>query len=357
MNFSLPLVSIVVVNHNYGRFLSEVIESILSQTYPYIECILVDNASTDNSEQVIQEIRSAHPEIIFIQRCSNDGQSAASIDGFRSSSGQYVVFVDADDWLLPEFVRTHVFVHLSARIHVGLTSSDMFQAYGDRIILGTGQAMNNYFRSGQGPTPRIARSVAGALKSIQHFDGIDDAVLDQLYFVSPGPVQWVWSSTSGNFYRRDALRLIMGARKLPALRAATDVFCCAGVNGLCGALLIDLPLSIYRIHGTNFCTKQPQLYGQQVLRAANDLTLDALETLIDHLVDQRQMILTGMQDESYYLDLLASITQSRDRRRSVSGGSLEQHTEKPLPAPSKLARLAERASALLLKQPRIRAGT
>jgi glycosyltransferase involved in cell wall biosynthesis len=107
-------------------------ESILSQTYPYIECILVDNASTDNSEQVIQEIRSAHPEIIFIQRCSNDGQSAASIDGFRSSSGQYVVFVDADDWLLPEFVRTHVFVHLSARIHVGLTSSDMFQAYGDR---------------------------------------------------------------------------------------------------------------------------------------------------------------------------------------------------------------------------------
>jgi hypothetical protein len=149
----------------------------------------------------------------------------------------------------------------------------------------------------------------------------------------------------------------MGARKLPALRAATDVFCCAGVNGLCGALLIDLPLSIYRIHGTNFCTKQPQLYGQQVLRAANDLTLDALETLIDHLVDQRQMILTGMQDERYYLDLLASITQSRDRRRSVSGGSLEQHTEKPLPAPSKLARLAERASALLLKRHRIRAGT
>ena len=53
---ALPLVSVVIVNYNYGRFLEDAVESVRGQTYPNVECIIVDNASTDESGSVIDRL-------------------------------------------------------------------------------------------------------------------------------------------------------------------------------------------------------------------------------------------------------------------------------------------------------------
>ena len=45
----LPLVSVIIINYNYGRFLRQAVDSVIGQTYPHVECIIVDNASTDES--------------------------------------------------------------------------------------------------------------------------------------------------------------------------------------------------------------------------------------------------------------------------------------------------------------------
>ena len=123
--FSLPLVSVIIVNYNYGRFLKQAADSVFEQTYPNIECIIVDNASTDESTDVLLAISKQYPGTTILRRSDNGGQSLATIEGFEESSGEYVVFLDADDVLLPSCVETHIFVHLSLRIPVGFTSADM----------------------------------------------------------------------------------------------------------------------------------------------------------------------------------------------------------------------------------------
>ncbi len=122
---SLPLVSVIIVNYNYGRFLKQAADSIFEQNYPNIECIIVDNASTDCSAAVLLDISRQYPGAKIVRRKDPGGQSLASKEGFEASSGEYVVFLDADDYLLASFVETHVFVHLSLRVPVGFSSSDM----------------------------------------------------------------------------------------------------------------------------------------------------------------------------------------------------------------------------------------
>ena len=101
-DFRLPLVSVVIVNYNYGRFLNQAVDSVFGQAYPNMECVVVDNASTDESPEVLGRDCGALPADAHYPRASNDGQSAASLDGFAAASGAYVDFMDADDLLLPQ---------------------------------------------------------------------------------------------------------------------------------------------------------------------------------------------------------------------------------------------------------------
>lgn len=95
---SQPLVSVVIPNYNYGRFLSETIDSVLTQTYPNMEIIVVDDGSTDDS----LEILAAYKEkgITVIQQ-TNRGVGAARNIGAAKSKGEFIAFLDADDIWLP----------------------------------------------------------------------------------------------------------------------------------------------------------------------------------------------------------------------------------------------------------------
>lgn len=97
-DLSRPLVSIVVVNHNYGRYLGEAIESALAQTYEPLEVLVVDDGSTDDSVAVAE----GYP-VELIQQ-DNAGVSCARNRGARAADGELLVFLDADDVLEPEYV-------------------------------------------------------------------------------------------------------------------------------------------------------------------------------------------------------------------------------------------------------------
>jgi glycosyltransferase involved in cell wall biosynthesis len=99
---ALPLVSVVIPCYNSARFLGEAIESVLSQTYPKIEIVLVDDGSTDATPQIA---RSYPVQYIYQQ---NRGISAARNTGVAHTKGKYVLFLDHDDRLLPMGVETGV---------------------------------------------------------------------------------------------------------------------------------------------------------------------------------------------------------------------------------------------------------
>ena len=95
-----PLISIVVVCYNQAQYLGEAIESALAQTYQFVEILVVDDGSTDETAQVA----AAFPRVHYIHQ-SNRGLPAARNAGLRRSAGEYIVFLDADDRLLPGAVQ------------------------------------------------------------------------------------------------------------------------------------------------------------------------------------------------------------------------------------------------------------
>jgi glycosyltransferase involved in cell wall biosynthesis len=98
------LVSIIINNYNYGRFVADAIDSALAQTYSNCELIVVDDGSQDNSREVISGFGSRIKTVFK----SNGGQSSAFNAGFAESSGDVICFLDSDDVFLPNKVQQSV---------------------------------------------------------------------------------------------------------------------------------------------------------------------------------------------------------------------------------------------------------
>lgn len=286
LGFRLPLVSVIIVNYNYGHFLDQAVDSVFQQTYPNVECIIVDNASTDETPTVLTAIAERYPQAIVIRRTTNDGQTPASLEGLAAGSGTYVIFMDADDVLLPHAIETHIFVHLSMRVHVGFTSGDMLQVLCDQIVVGTGEELNRYIRSGRGRRRDILRSYQHHLDPPWPPKSVAKSLAEKIHFVPPLSNKWVWSPTSGICYRRDALRLFSDNPELAHLRTGTDMYFACVISALCGSVIIDEPIFIYRIHGSNVFSRQPQLNHTIGFEAggAGDNNHKAYLLAIDHLV-------------------------------------------------------------------------
>jgi glycosyltransferase involved in cell wall biosynthesis len=105
-----PLVSVVIPSHNYAHFLADAIQSVLAQDYEAIEIMVVDDGSTDDTPSVLKRFDGQ----VQVVRLDGQGVARARNAGLAASSGEYTVFLDADDLLLPEAVRvltTHLTRH------------------------------------------------------------------------------------------------------------------------------------------------------------------------------------------------------------------------------------------------------
>jgi glycosyltransferase involved in cell wall biosynthesis len=284
----LPLVSVIIINYNYGRFLGDAVRSVYAQTYANIECIAVDNASTDESPAILNALENEYHELRVIRRQSNDGQTPASLDGLAVSKGQYIIFLDADDLLLPACIETHIFAHLSSRIPIGLTSGDMLQIVNDdEIVLSTGEELSRYvrrrFRLFQ---PNFIRPYQHQFEPAWPSPEWAKTIASKMHYVRPLQTKWVWSPTSGNCFRRDALLLFADCPALAHLRTGTDLYFALGISGLTGSILIDDPVFAYRIHGGNIFSRRPQLNHtlNYSPRGHGDNNERAQLVLIDHLI-------------------------------------------------------------------------
>jgi hypothetical protein len=100
MNPALGKISVIIPCYNSARFLPVALESVLWQTYGNWECILVDDGSTDRSEEIIRSFSDRDPRFRYIAQ-KNSGPSAARNRGINAATGDYIQFLDADD-LLPK---------------------------------------------------------------------------------------------------------------------------------------------------------------------------------------------------------------------------------------------------------------
>ncbi len=94
-NRDAELVSVIIPNYNYARYLPETIGSVLNQTYSNIEIIVVDDGSTDNSLEVLYQLSDKNKLVVI--ESINRGSCTARNLGMSRATGQFIAFLDADD--------------------------------------------------------------------------------------------------------------------------------------------------------------------------------------------------------------------------------------------------------------------
>jgi glycosyltransferase involved in cell wall biosynthesis len=157
-----PLVSVVIPNHNYGHYLASAIDSVLAQTYPRVEIIVVDDGSTDGSEDVL---RAYGARIRWIRQ-QRGGVSSARNRGIEEGAGELIALLDADDLWHPEKLDKQVV--LLADPAVGMVYTGLAYIDGDGRVVGTsaprwrGRILKDFMMSlgmtVSGSSPLIRRS-------------------------------------------------------------------------------------------------------------------------------------------------------------------------------------------------------
>jgi hypothetical protein len=119
-----PLVSVVIPAYNQAEFLAGTLQSVLNQTYHNFEIIVVNDASTDNTDEVMAKFTD--PRIKYIVHEKNQRLSAARNTGINASNGEIIFLLDADDWFHPEKLQAHV-EFLEKHPEVGVSYNARFE--------------------------------------------------------------------------------------------------------------------------------------------------------------------------------------------------------------------------------------
>jgi glycosyltransferase involved in cell wall biosynthesis len=284
-------VSIVVPCWNYGRFVGATIDSILAQDYPNFECFVVDNGSTDGSSEVIRKHAGSDPRIEIVALAENIGQLGALIYVFERLAGQFVVVVDADDALMPNFLSAHIQVHLAGPVPVGFTSSAVVEISEEgRVQLLHGQAQSGegrYLHVGLRPADCAVRLNA---VSDDEYDTLSDVTTTFNRRMSGRP----WSPGTANVIRRFALQEILPTQTAgsPNFRSP-DQHYLNFVHAIWGSAVINAPLSAYRLHGTNTSSRRSRIPGARHWNMGKYSRGRVMRLeIVDELLAQPEKILT-----------------------------------------------------------------
>ena len=241
-----PLVSVLLINHNYGAFIASAIESVLRQTYQRFELIICDDGSTDASLQVIHRYVATDNRIQLIAK-PNGGQASALNASFTRSSGQIVCLLDADDTFAEDKLASIVEAFFDENTGLVLHAMTVIDRLGKRVM----------------KLPAFSRLEAGWLaRKIQQRGG-----------------RWQFLPASALSFRRELGWL---AFPIPeqAFRMDADAFVYLLLPLFTRVTAIDRQLACYRVHGAS--------YGDNIVRAGH---LD--QASIHKDIDRRRRVVGG----------------------------------------------------------------
>jgi hypothetical protein len=233
------LVSVLIANYNYARFLPDAIDSVLSQTYPHIETVVVDDGSTDNSRDVIA---SYGDRVISVFK-ENGGQTSALNVAFEQSSGDLICFMDADDAFEPNKVER--VVAAAERIPQAYLIHHQMQ-----IVDGSGKAMHRPFPASV-PDGDI-RALVARTGGWFPYPVLSGLTFTRAYAESLFPVP-------------DEQRFVERGRShlLPII---VDTYLAGPAALLAPVAGIQAPLTRYRVHGGNLTFETQATSERQLLR-------------------------------------------------------------------------------------------
>jgi glycosyltransferase involved in cell wall biosynthesis len=214
-----PLVSIIINNFNYGRFLKVAIDSAINQTYKNVEIIVVDDGSTDDSREIIEGYGD---KVIHLYK-NNGGQASAFNEGYKFCKGEIIIFLDSDDVLLPMCIERAVPI---------FSENDVVKVHWPLLKINTDGEENGE----QLPDSSLAE---GNLK---------ESVIANGPTGCGGPPHS--PPTSGNAWSRFFIDQIFPMPEAE-FRQTADYYLMVLVPVYGNIQKVDEPLGLYRVHGNN----------------------------------------------------------------------------------------------------------
>lgn len=211
------LVSIIIDNYNYARYLRAAINSALDQTYTHTEVIVVDDGSTDESPEIIQSYGN---KIISVLK-ENGGQSSAFNAGFAASKGEVICFLDSDDTFLPEKV--------SEIVNILENDQDISWCFHTLKLL---DVEGNIFLKTTDETHSYKWDCSAQIKKLK--------------------LPFIPTATSGLCFKRSLLEIILPMPE--AIKITSDNYLKFTVLALSKGFFLNKHLSIQKIHGANAYT-------------------------------------------------------------------------------------------------------
>lgn len=156
---SLPLVTVMIPVYNTQAFLEKCLGSVYTQSYPHLQVVIVNDASPDNSKSLVDELIArydASERTLFIDCEQNRGLAAARMEGLKHAKGEYLLWLDSDDyWDNPTVVAEWVAVAMDTGAKLVL--SDYYADYSKKIVkyrvprIGTGRELAHAILRGSSP--------------------------------------------------------------------------------------------------------------------------------------------------------------------------------------------------------------
>lgn len=137
-------VSVIVPIYKVEKYLKRCLDTIVKQSYPYLEIILVDDGSPDKCGSIAEEYAKADNRIIVIHK-KNGGLSDARNTGMLHVTGEYILFVDSDDWLENNMIEQ--MLNTSIKLKADIVQSAFYYAYDDHLLFD-----QRYFKKGNPPS-------------------------------------------------------------------------------------------------------------------------------------------------------------------------------------------------------------
>jgi glycosyltransferase involved in cell wall biosynthesis len=244
-----PTVGVVIANHNNSDFVGKAIDSVARQTVRNIRAVVVDDASTDRSDEAIRTCLSQLDDgrFRYIKLESNVGQGGAIRRGLAELDTPFVCFLDSDDLWYADFIARHVAAHMNADIPVALTYCDSHIIDADdRMLAGTAWWFDAI------PTETSPRKIDAAL-----IPTIDPQT-GELAWPTNGEItfhpHWTpdgaTNSTASMMFRRSFVDLVLVPPN-EDLRLYVDFYLSTFAALLTGVIAIHESLYAYRMHGRN----------------------------------------------------------------------------------------------------------
>lgn len=262
-------VSVIIPAYNAAKYIAAAIDSVLSQTYPAVECIVVDDGSTDRTAEIVK----AYGERVKYIYQPNAGRSAARNRGISMASGEFITFLDADDYLAPE------------KIGLQLAFLEMHPEY-DAVYCRVA-----YFEEGS----------KNSQYSVRRRNPVGD-ILPELLFSN-------FITVHAPLFRKSAVEKIGGFDPSLSRYEDWDLFLRLAISGTRFGFL-DRCLAFVRVHGENTIRDKVKMFEAK-LHVTEKTALQFTDEFVARGIDMAGVVAFHKADYGRILILSGSVAEGR----------------------------------------------